>query len=198
MGITTPPTDRDASREAWPRGMPSVGDIASRSRRVAPEDIELFTAISGDRNPLHYDAELAARTRFGGIVVQGGVITAILNAVVAEDLPGPGSVFMQTDWTFRAPVRPDLCTTGGVLHGGALMALARYLLDGVISRRLSGFPWGTFVVNVSGALALLLAVKKMGPKEVRERLIKSVDRIGSSAFSAEFGHGRLNVHKLLR
>jgi len=57
----------------------------------------LFTDISGDRNPLHYDEEAARKTRLGGIVVQGGVITAILNAVVAEDLPGPGTVVRPGD-----------------------------------------------------------------------------------------------------
>ena len=62
-----------------------------------------FTDISGDRNPLHYDVEAAERTRFGGIVVQGGVTSAILNAVVAEDLPGPGTVFMNVTWDFLAP-----------------------------------------------------------------------------------------------
>ena len=87
-------------------GRPQVGDAATRSRLVTARDIELFTEISGDRNPLHYDAELAARSRFGGIVVQGGVTTAVLNAVVAEDLPGPGSVFLQLDLRFLAPVRP--------------------------------------------------------------------------------------------
>ena len=82
------------------------GTTASRSRTVTAEDIERFTAMTGDRNPLHYDAELAAATRFGGIVVQGGVTTGLLNAVVAEDLPGPGSVFLHVDWSFRAAVRP--------------------------------------------------------------------------------------------
>ena len=53
-----------------------------------------------------YDQELAARTRFGGIVVQGGVTSGLLNAVVAEQLPGPGSVFLSTSFQFRAPVRP--------------------------------------------------------------------------------------------
>ena len=81
-------------------------------------DIELFTEISGDRNPLHYDDDVAARSRFGGIVVQGGVTTAVLNAVVAEDLPGPGSVFLQLDLRFLAPVRPGDVITGTV--GGDL------------------------------------------------------------------------------
>jgi acyl dehydratase len=102
------------SSPAWPHGMPSVGASAERSRVVEPADIERFTAISGDRNPLHYDPGLAARTRFGGIVVQGGVTTAILNAVAAEDLPGPGTVFLHTDWRFTAPVRPGDTITGRV------------------------------------------------------------------------------------
>ncbi len=83
-----------------------VGDSARRSRTVTERDIELFTELSGDRNPLHYDADLAARSRFGGIVVQGGVTTGLLNALVAQDLPGPGSVFLHVDWRFLAPVRP--------------------------------------------------------------------------------------------
>jgi acyl dehydratase len=91
---------------AWPVGAPEVGQRATRSRTVRPEDIEAFTAISGDRNPIHYDAELAAATPFGGIVVQGGVTSALLNALVAEDLPGPGTVFLQLDLRFLAPVRP--------------------------------------------------------------------------------------------
>ncbi|MFW6074606.1 MAG: MaoC family dehydratase [Chloroflexota bacterium] len=100
--------------EVWPGGMPEVGQEAERSRTVTARDIELFTEISGDRNPLHYDEEIAAATRFGGIVVQGGVTSAILNAVVAEDLPGPGTVFLQTNWSFKAPVRPGDTITGKV------------------------------------------------------------------------------------
>ena len=90
------------SRQARPK----TGDVARRVRTVRARDIELFTEISGDRNPLHYDAELAARSRFGGIIVQGGVTSGLLNAVVAEDLPGPGSVFLHVDWSFKTPVRP--------------------------------------------------------------------------------------------
>jgi acyl dehydratase len=83
-----------------------VGDVARRSRRISERDIELFTELTGDRNPLHYDEGAAGRSRFGGIIVQGGVTSGLLNAVVAEDLPGPGSVFLHVDWSFRAPVRP--------------------------------------------------------------------------------------------
>ncbi len=100
--------------EVWPNGMPEVGQTAQRSREVTARDIECFTEISGDRNPLHYDEEAARATRFGGIVVQGGVTSAILNAVVAEDLPGPGTVFLQVNWSFKAPVRPGDTITGEV------------------------------------------------------------------------------------
>jgi acyl dehydratase len=98
----------------WPHGAPRVGDRATLSRTVEAADIVRFTEISGDRNPVHYDAEVAARTRFGGIVVQGGVTSAILNAVVAERLPGPGTVFLETHWKFLAPTRPGDTITGEV------------------------------------------------------------------------------------
>ncbi len=91
-----------------------VGDTARRSRPISERDIELFTELTGDRNPLHYDAAAAAGSRFGGIIVQGGVTSGLLNAVVAEDLPGPGSVFLHVDWSFRAPVRPGDVITAEV------------------------------------------------------------------------------------
>jgi acyl dehydratase len=83
-----------------------VGQTARRTRVVTARDIELFTEMTGDRNPLHYDEQLAAASRFAGIIVQGGVTSGLLNALVAEDLPGPGSVFLRVDWSFKAPVRP--------------------------------------------------------------------------------------------
>jgi acyl dehydratase len=83
-----------------------VGDKASRTRTVRQRDIELFTEMTGDRNPLHYDEEMAAASRFGRLIVQGGVTTGLLHAVVAEELPGPGSVFLHVDWSFKAPVGP--------------------------------------------------------------------------------------------
>jgi len=86
--------------------VPVVGDVARRTREVTKRDIELFTELTGDRNPLHYDDERADRSRFGGLIVQGGVTSGLLNAVVAEDLPGPGSVFLHVDWSFKSPVRP--------------------------------------------------------------------------------------------
>jgi len=102
------------SDSAWGDRMPAAGQVAERSREVTAADIERFTEISGDRNPLHYDEEAARASRFGEIIVQGGVTSAILNAVVAEDLPGPGSVFLEVHWHFKAPVRPGDTITGRV------------------------------------------------------------------------------------
>ena len=104
----------NAQRGVWPNGAPQVGDRAELSRTIHADDILRFTEISGDRNPVHYDAEVAGRTRFGGIVVQGGVTSAVLNAVVAEKLPGPGTVFLETHWSFLAPCRPGDTITGQV------------------------------------------------------------------------------------
>lgn len=97
-----------------------IGSEARRTKLVTQRDVELFTEITGDRNPLHYDADLAARSRFGGLVVQGGVTSGLLNALVAEQLPGPGSVFLEVAWRFLAPVRP-----GDVITAHAVVTSAR-------------------------------------------------------------------------
>ncbi|HEX3222508.1 MAG TPA: MaoC family dehydratase [Nocardioides sp.] len=99
---------------------PQVGDVARRSRTVTERDIALFTEITGDRNPLHYDEELARASRFGSVVVQGGVTSGLLNALVAEQLPGPGSVFLEVAWRFLSPVRP-----GDVITAQATVTSAR-------------------------------------------------------------------------
>lgn len=85
-------------------GMPEPGARAERHKDVTVADIELFSAMTGDRNPLHTDPVAAAASRFGGVIVQGGVTTGMLNAVVAEELPGPGSVFLDITWSFKKAV----------------------------------------------------------------------------------------------
>lgn len=81
-----------------------VGETAQRSLTLTHEHVETFAKLTGDYNPLHFDAEFAGRTRFGGLVVQGGLTTGLLHALVAMDLPGPGSVFLSQNWKFTAPV----------------------------------------------------------------------------------------------
>jgi acyl dehydratase len=94
--------------------MPTVGNVAERSRSVGMREIELFTEITGDRNPLHYDEAAARASLFGGLIVQGGVTSGILNAIVAEDLPGPGTVFLGTELKFVKAVYVGDTITGRV------------------------------------------------------------------------------------
>ena len=82
------------------KGRPEIGGVAERTRRTNMRDVAMFTDMTGDRNPLHYDVALAAGSPFGGLIVQGGVTSGLLNAVVAEDLPGPGTVFLSVEWRF--------------------------------------------------------------------------------------------------
>lgn len=77
-------------------------------------DVEMFTEMTGDKNPVHYDVELATASPFGGLIVQGGVTTGLMNAVVAEDLPGPGTVFLETNWRFVKAVRVGETITASV------------------------------------------------------------------------------------
>jgi acyl dehydratase len=83
---------------------PAVGTRATWTRTIGPDDVEAFAAFSGDRNPLHFDAGFASRTSMGRLVVQGGLTTALFNALVAMELPGPGSVFLHQEWDYPAPV----------------------------------------------------------------------------------------------
>ena len=82
----------------------TVGQRATRSLTLTDEHVRTYAALTGDYNPLHFDPEFAARTRFGRLVVQGGLTTGLLHALVAMDLPGPGSVFLSQNWKFTAPV----------------------------------------------------------------------------------------------
>ena len=81
-----------------------VGQRATRALTLTADHVRKFAEISGDRNPLHFDEQFAARTRFGRLVVQGGLTTGLLHALVAMDVPGPGTVFLSQNWKFTAPV----------------------------------------------------------------------------------------------
>jgi acyl dehydratase len=114
MTADTETAETAETAETDTAGIPPVGRTARRSRTVTADDIVRFTDMTGDRNPLHYDEQLAVASRFGGIIVQGGVTSGLLNAIVAEDLPGPGTVFLHVDWSFTAPVRPGDTITAEV------------------------------------------------------------------------------------
>ncbi len=83
---------------------PQIGQSATRSLTLTAEHVRTFAELTGDYNPLHFDEQFAAKTKFGGLVVQGGLTTGLLHALVATDLPGPGTVFLSQDWRFTAPV----------------------------------------------------------------------------------------------
>jgi len=80
-----------------------VGQRARRTQTVTAREVELYAQITGDRNPLHFDAAFASRTRFGKLVAQGGIASGMLNALVAMDLPGAGTVFMSQTLSYKAP-----------------------------------------------------------------------------------------------
>jgi acyl dehydratase len=81
-----------------------TGQKATRTATLTAEHVRLYSQITGDYNPLHTDPEFAAGTRFGKLIVQGGLTSGLLNAIVATDLPGPGTVFLETHWRFLNPV----------------------------------------------------------------------------------------------
>ncbi len=81
-----------------------VGQKATRSRTVTFDDVKTYAEITGDYNPLHFDEHFAAKTKFKELVVQGGLTSGLLNALVAVDMPGPGTVFMSQDFKYTAPV----------------------------------------------------------------------------------------------
>ena len=82
----------------------AVGQKATRSLTLTEDHVAAYAKMTGDYNPLHFDPDFVARTKFGKLVVQGGLTTGILNALVAMDMPGPGTVFLSHDWKFTAPV----------------------------------------------------------------------------------------------
>ncbi|RME00501.1 MAG: MaoC family dehydratase [Calditrichaeota bacterium] len=83
-----------------------VGQKASRSLTLTQEHVQKYAEITGDYNPLHYDEEFAAKTKFKHCIVQGGLTTGLLHALVAMDMPGAGTVFLSQNWKFTAPVYP--------------------------------------------------------------------------------------------
>jgi len=82
----------------------SVGQKATRSITLTTEHVKAYAEMTGDHNPLHFDEDFASKTKFKKLVVQGGLTTGLLHALVAMDMPGPGTVFLSQNWKFTAPV----------------------------------------------------------------------------------------------
>ncbi|PRX37590.1 3-hydroxybutyryl-CoA dehydratase [Meinhardsimonia xiamenensis] len=94
-----------------PRGTICIEDLEigmSRyvQKQITDRDIELFAEVSTDRNPVHLDDAYAMDTRFEGRIAHGMLTASLISAVIGEQLPGHGSVYMRQDLTFLAPVRP--------------------------------------------------------------------------------------------
>ncbi len=82
----------------------AVGQKASRMLTLTAAHVKTFAELTGDYNPLHFDESFVANTKFKRLVVQGGLTTGLLHALVAMDMPGPGTVFLSQNWKFTAPV----------------------------------------------------------------------------------------------
>jgi len=83
----------------------SVGQSAETSHVVGAADIEAFAAVSGDHNPVHMDEAFAKGTPFGGRIAHGMLGAAYISAVLGNQLPGPGAIYLSQSLRFRRPVR---------------------------------------------------------------------------------------------
>lgn len=89
-----------------------AGDKASRTTPITDEMIRLFADLTGDTNPVHLDEDYAAGTRFGRRIAHGMIAAGLISAALANDLPGPGTVYLSQTLQFKAPVYPgDTITT---------------------------------------------------------------------------------------
>ena len=90
------------------------GQRAERSLTLTAAHVKTFAELSGDYNPLHFEEAFASKTKIGRLLVQGGLTTGLLHALVAMDMPGPGTVFLSQNWKFTAPVYVDDTITAAV------------------------------------------------------------------------------------
>lgn len=89
-----------------------LGESASLTKTVTESDIERFADVSGDNNPVHLDEAYAAGTYFKGRIAHGMLSASFISAVLANRLPGPGTIYLSQSLAFKAPVRiGDMVTT---------------------------------------------------------------------------------------
>jgi acyl dehydratase/RimJ/RimL family protein N-acetyltransferase len=91
-----------------------AGDKASRTTTVTDEMIRAFSDLTGDTNPVHLDDAYASGTRFGRRIAHGMIAAGLISATLANDLPGPGTVYLSQTLQFRAPVYPGDTITATV------------------------------------------------------------------------------------
>lgn len=92
----------------------TVGDHASRTMTITDETIRAFADLTGDHNPVHLDDAYAAGTRFGRRIAHGMIAAGLISATLANDLPGPGTVYLGQTLQFKAPVFPGDTVTATV------------------------------------------------------------------------------------
>lgn len=85
--------------------MLTVGQVADVSTRITSREVELFAEATGDRNPVHLDEEVAARSQFGGRIAHGMLTAGLVSAAIATKLPGPGAIYLGQSLRFTRPVR---------------------------------------------------------------------------------------------
>jgi 3-hydroxybutyryl-CoA dehydratase len=84
--------------------MLKIGDSASRTKTITHEDVEDFARISGDTNPIHLDDAYAAKSRFGRRVAHGMLTVSLVSAILGNDLPGIGTIYLGQEVKFKEPV----------------------------------------------------------------------------------------------
>ncbi len=84
--------------------LPAIGTQAALSRTITEDDILLFALVSGDHNPIHLDAEYAEKSLFGKRIAHGFLIGSLISAVLGNDMPGPGSIYLGQTMKFLAPI----------------------------------------------------------------------------------------------
>ncbi|MER2510787.1 MaoC family dehydratase [Amaricoccus sp.] len=83
-----------------------IGMVRSLSKTISDREIALFAEISSDHNPVHLDDDYARDTIFEGRIVHGMLTAALISAVIGQQLPGHGTVYLGQNLKFMAPVRP--------------------------------------------------------------------------------------------
>ena len=119
----------------------AIGVTASRTKTITDADIRAFAQASGDTNSIHLDEAYAAQTRFGRRIAHGMLTASVISAILGNDLPGPGTIYLGQELKFKAPVFIDDTIT-------ATITLTNYRED----KRIATFH--TTVTNQDGVLVL--------------------------------------------